>query len=131
MKGTMNTTEIKNFKMNDEVYLLRRRVIDILYQAKDFNIKLPRVNVRIGKPTENNENVLGVGGNKNIWITEKAINKGYQYLLHVVLHELCHAVYNLNHNEKCKLMASVLDKPCGITEAWKIFKKYSKMKGGK
>ena len=125
----MNTVQITNHKMNDEVYLLRRRVIDILYQARDFDIKLPRINVRIGTATEKHKNVLGVGGNKNIWITEKAINKGYQYLLHVVLHELCHAVYNLDHNEKCKLMASVLDKPCGITEAWKIFKKYSKKEG--
>ena len=126
----MKTIEITNHKMNGEVYKLRKQVINILYQAKDFEIKLPRINVRIGNPTENYKNVLGVGGNKSIWITEKAINKGYQYLLHVVLHELCHAVYNLNHNEKCKLMRSVLDKPCGITEAWKIFKKYS-MKGGK
>ena len=26
--------------MNNEVYQLRRKVIDILYQAKDFDIKL-------------------------------------------------------------------------------------------
>ena len=124
-KETMNTIEINNHKMNNEVYQLRKKVIDILYQAKDFEINLPRINVRIGNSTEKHKNVLGVGGNKNIWITEKAINKGYQYLLHVVLHELCHAVYNLPHNEKCKLMSSKLDKPCGITQAWKIFKKYS------
>lgn len=126
----MKTIQITNYRMNSAVYQLRKKVISILYQAKDFEINLPRIDVRIGSATEQHKNVLGVGGSKKIWITEKAINKGYQYLLHVVLHELCHAVYNLPHNEKCKLMASKLDKPCGITEAWKIFKKYS-LKGGK
>jgi hypothetical protein len=131
MNRSMNIPEIKNFKMNNEVYQLRRKVIDILYQAKDFDIKLPRINVRIGTATEKHKNVLGVGGMKNIWITEEAISKGYAYLLHVVLHELCHSVYNLPHDEKCELMSSKLGKPCNITNAWKIFKNYSKMKGGK
>ena len=130
-KETMQIEEIKNFKMNDDVYSQRSKVMDILYQARDFGIKLPRINVRIGTATEKFKNVLGVGGMRNIWITEKAISKGYAYLLHVVLHELCHSVYNLPHNEKCELMSSKLGKPCSIANAWTIFKNYSKMKGGK
>lgn len=130
-KENMNIPEIKNFKMNNDVYSKRKKVIDILYQAKDFGISLPRINVRIGTATAKYKNVLGVGGMKNIWITEKAISKGYAYLLHVVLHELCHAVYNLPHNENCELMSSKLGKPCNITNAWEIFANYSKMKGGK
>ena len=121
----MKTKEIKNFKMNDETYKLRRRVINILYEARDRSIILPRVNVRIGESAHEYKNVLGVGGGHNIWITKKAIDRGYQYLLHVVLHELCHSVFNLPHNEKCKLMSSKLSAPCEVEEAWKIFRKYS------
>ncbi len=121
----MKTKQIKNNKMNDLTYILRRKVIDILYEARDHGIKLPRINVRIGNPTKGHENVLGVGGRLNIWITEKAIDRGYNYLLHVTLHELCHAVYNLDHDENCKLMASSIGTPCDAREAWAIFKRYS------
>ena len=121
----MKTKQIKNNKMNDATYIQRRKVIDILYEARDHGIKLPRINVRIGNPTEGHKNVLGVGGRLNIWITEKAIDRGYNYLLHVTLHELCHAVYNLDHDENCKLMASSIGEPCDAREAWAIFKRYS------
>ena len=121
----MKTKEIKNYRMNDSVYKLRRKVINILYEARNRGIKLPRVNVRIGESTHNYPNVLGVGGGHNIWITEKAIDRGYQYLLHVVLHELGHSVYNLPHDKKCKLMAPTLSKPCEVEDAWRIFRKYS------
>ena len=121
----MKTKQIKNNKMNDATYIQRRKVIDILYEARKYGIKLPRINVRIGNPTEGHKNVLGVGGRLNIWITEKAIDRGYNYLLHVTLHELCHAVYNLDHDENCKLMASSIGEPCTAREAWAIFRKYS------
>lgn len=121
----MKTKQIKNNKMNDATYILRRKVISILYEAKDQGIKLPRINVRIGNPTKGHENVLGVGGALNIWITEKAIDRGYNYLLHVTLHELCHAVFDLDHNENCQLMASSIGTPCEAREAWAIFRKYS------
>jgi hypothetical protein len=120
----MKTKKIKNFKMNDVTYKMRRSVIEILYTAKSKGIILPRINVRIGESTHNYPNVLGVGGNHNIWITKKAIDRSSNYLLHVVLHELCHAIFNLPHNESCPLMASVLDKPCTNAQAWKIFEGY-------
>ena len=121
----MKTKHINNNKMNDATYVLRRKVIDILYEAKRQRIDLPRINVRIGTPAKGHENVLGVGGNLSIWITEKAIDRGYNYLLHVTLHELCHAVFNTDHNEKCKLMASSIGTPCEAREAWTIFKQYA------
>ena len=120
----MKTKQIKNFKMNDVTYKMRRSVIEILYTAKSKGIILPRINVRIGESTHNYPNVLGVGGNLNIWITKTAIDRSSDYLLHVVLHELCHAIFNLPHNESCPLMASVLDKPCTNSQAWKIFEGY-------
>ena len=43
----MKTKEIKNFKMNDATYKERRKVINILYEARNRGIKLPRVEVRI------------------------------------------------------------------------------------
>ena len=130
-KDNMKTKYIENFKMNKEVYKLRRQVIDLIYQAKNYGINLPRINVRIGVPTKGNENTLGVGGGKSIWITEKAINKSkdkslnLDYLRHVVFHEIGHAVFNLPHNEKCPLMASTLNSPCTKTQAFEILKEYS------
>jgi hypothetical protein len=35
MKTKMQTKEIKNFKMNDDVYSLRRKVINMIYEVKD------------------------------------------------------------------------------------------------
>jgi hypothetical protein len=124
-ENKMKTKHINNNKMNDATFILRRKVIDILYEAKRQRIDLPRINVRIGTPAKGHENVLGVGGNLSIWITEKAIDRGYNYLLHVTLHELCHAVFNTDHNEKCKLMASSIGTPCEAREAWTIFKQYA------
>lgn len=121
----MKTKQINNFKMNDDTYKLRREVINILYEAKKRKCRLPRINVRIGSATEKHENVLGVGGSLNIWITKKAIDRGYNYLLHVTLHELCHAVFNLDHNENCKLMASSIGEPCEAEESWDIFQRYA------
>ena len=124
-ENKMKTKHINNNKMNDATFILRRKVIDILYEAKRQRIDLPRINVRIGTPAKGHENVLGVGGRLNIWITEKAISRGHNYLLHVTLHELCHAVFNLDHDEKCKLMASTIGTPCEAREAWTIFKQYA------
>lgn len=123
---TMNIKEIKNYKMNNAVYQLRRQVINLIYEAKNYGINLPRINVRVGSATKGNEKVLGVGGAKNIWITEKAINKSMDYLRHVVFHEIGHAVFNLPHNEKCPLMASSLSSPCTKTQALEILKGYAR-----
>ena len=130
-KDNMNTKYIKNDKMNKDTYKLRSRVMELIYEALDYGIKLPRINVRIGQPTKGNENTLGVGGQKWIWITRNAMNKSTDkalstdYLRHVVFHEIGHAVFNLPHNEKCPLMASVLSSPCTKTQALEILKEYS------
>ena len=60
----MKTKQIKNFKMNDVTYKMRRSVIEILYTAKSKGIILPRINVRIGESTHNYPQFLGVGGKK-------------------------------------------------------------------
>ena len=37
----MNTTFIKNDKMNKDTYKLRSRVMELIYEALDYGIKLP------------------------------------------------------------------------------------------
>lgn len=129
--NTMNTKFIKNDKMNNETYKHRTEVMGLIYEALDYGIKLPRINVRIGTATKGNENTLGVGGQKWIWITKNAMNKSkdkalrLDYLRHVVYHEIGHAVFNLPHNEKCPLMASVLSSPCTKSQALSILKEYA------
>jgi hypothetical protein len=63
-KMKMKTPYIDNFKMCDDVYNLRRKVIEILYEAKKRKCRLPRVIVRIGTPAKGHENTLGVGGRR-------------------------------------------------------------------
>ena len=125
--NNMKTKKINNLKMNDQVYKLRRSVIEIIYDAKNNGIELPRIEVRVGTAVQGSEHVLGVARmNKNqIWITEKAINRNTDYLRHVVFHEICHAVYGLDHDEKCPLMSSELDQPVNRKQALSILKKYA------
>ena len=128
-KETMKTKKIKNFDMNKETYKLRRQVIDLIYDAKNYGIDLPRIEVRIGSAKKGHEHVLGVGrmSKKIIWITEKAINNSTDYLRHVVYHEIGHAVFGLNHRESCPLMASELDKPVSRKQALSILKEYAQL----
>ena len=126
-RSNMKTKKIKNFDMSPEVYKLRKQVIELIYDAKNNGIDLPRIEVRIGSATKGNEHVLGVGrmSKKIIWITEKAINNSTDYLRHVVYHEIGHAVFGLEHNEKCPLMSSELDKPVSRKQALSILRKYA------
>ena len=123
----MKTKKIENFKMNKKVYKLRRQVIDLIYEAKNFGIELPRIEVRIGKPKKGHEHVLGVGRmtKRIIWITDNAINRSTEYLRHVVFHEIGHAVFGLEHNEKCPLMASEIDEPINRRQALLTLEQYA------
>ena len=104
MRKNKTTKNFTNFKMNDEVYKLRRQVMNIIYEVKNLGLNIPRIDVRIGE--DKSCNVLGKGRlNDNIiWITPRAINKGENYLRHTVLHELIHTIYGCGHNSKCHLM---------------------------
>ena len=106
----MKTKKIKNFKMNDEVYKLRRQVIELIYEAKRGGLNLPRISVRVGEQTAKHKNILGcakMNGNQ-MWITKEAIDLGMDTLRNVVFHEIAHAVFNVDHDEKCPLMAKEL-----------------------
>ena len=106
----MKTRKIKNFKMNDAVYKLRRQVIELIYEAKRGGVRLRRIEVRIGEQRSKYINVLGcakMNGNK-MWITKDAIDLGTDTLRNVVFHEIAHAVFNTKHDEKCPLMSAAV-----------------------
>jgi len=98
------TKNFINFKMTDEVYKLRKKVINVLYELKDKGFNLPRIDVRIGQHKDCQ--VLGVARlNRNIiWITEKAIDKKENEFYHTVLHELVHTIFGKGHSKTCHLM---------------------------
>ena len=107
----MKTKKIKNFKMNDSVYKLRRQVINLIYEAKKGGVNLPRIEVRVGEQSSaKHKNVLGcakISGNQ-MWITKDAIDLGSDILRNIVFHEIAHAVYGTQHDESCPLMCSAL-----------------------
>tara|TARA_R100000234_G_scaffold92164_1_gene60331 strand:- start:1002 stop:1364 length:363 start_codon:yes stop_codon:yes gene_type:complete len=114
----MKTKNFKNFKMDNEVYKIRRKVIDIIYQAKKI-ADLPRIDVRVG---DARHNILGIAqmGDCKVWID---VGKSSNNLLQVVLHEICHAVWSIEHDENCPLMCSTA-KTISDKKAWDCFRKY-------
>tara|TARA_Y100000361_G_C11046340_1_gene282700 strand:- start:353 stop:745 length:393 start_codon:yes stop_codon:yes gene_type:complete len=123
----MKTKKIKNFKMNNEVYKLRRQVIDLIYEAKRGGVNLPRIEVRVGEQSSSkHKNVLGcakMSGNQ-MWITKDAIDLGLDTLRNVVFHEIAHAVYGTEHDESCPLMQSALNTILNKEDCLKHLLKY-------
>jgi hypothetical protein len=92
--------------MNNEVYALRRKVMDIIYEIKR-DVSIPRIDVRI---TTCNREILGTARMKDniIWIPEHTLKMDNNKIFHVVLHEIAHAVWGIEHDEGCPLMASTI-----------------------
>ena len=123
----MKVAQIKNFKMNDEVYKLRRQVINLIYEVKKEFLSFPRIEVRIGEAR--NHNVLGVAklSKKQIWITKRAVDMSQDALRNIVYHEIVHAVTGFGHDDKCPLMKPTLDGYLLIKkQCMKYLKKYIK-----
>ena len=122
----MKTKKIKNYKMNDSVYKLRRQVIDLINEAKKGGVNLPWIAVRVGEQTAKHKNVLGcakMSGNQ-MWITKDAIDLGTDTLRNIVFHEIAHAVYGTEHNESCPLMQSALNTILNKEDCLKHLLKY-------
>ena len=102
--------EFKNSKMNNEVYKLRRQVIDLIYEIKNNGFNIPRIDVRVGKSVDCNKLGMARLNGNIIWIDIDTINKSQDYLRNVVYHELLHTIYGCKHNEKCPLMSATLKK---------------------
>lgn len=132
----MRTQELKNRtrqgfnlnKMNNDTYALRRKVINIIYEAKNRGFKLPRIEVRIVN-SDNENDVCGYAYlNKNIiHINEKWCQYNEEALTHIVLHEIVHAVTGFEHDRLCYLMQPSLpsSKPL-LSQSWLRFAHYIK-----
>lgn len=124
MRRNDTTKLVRNKKMNDETYALRREAMKFVYEAKELvGGELPRITVRIA---EKHNKTLGVGrmGQNIIWITDEAITNKRFDLRTLVFHELLHAVYAVDHDESCPLMKSV-HTPLTKSQAQKLFKKWA------
>lgn len=109
----------KNFKapnhtnrdMNPETYALRRKVIGFVYEAKELlGDSFKRVDVRITDCSE--PRTLGTAkmGDCIMWIPASTLSKKNDLAVrHVVFHELAHAIFAAEHNNKCPLMAPVIN----------------------
>ena len=119
------TKRFVNFKMDNEVYKNRRKVLDFIYELKNEGFKLPRIDIRIGE--DKKCSILGRARLKDniIWITQKAINHGDMELRTTVYHELLHAIYGCNHVKGCPIMSAVQpDVVANKSQSIEIFKKY-------
>ena len=123
---TTTDRHLKNLKMNDDVYKLRREAMKYIYEAKQL-CELPRITIRI---TEKNQNILGKAliEDNTIWIPENSIKEGYD-MRSIVYHELLHAVFGVPHADKDDLM-SPYHKKLTKEKADKLFIKWAKKYGG-
>ena len=101
MRRNITTTtnrKIQSKRMSDEVYKMRREIIDIIYRVKKLVPNMPRISVRVA---DNDDEVLGCAtmGGREMWITERSTSD-----LAVVLHEILHAWKGIEHDDNCKLM---------------------------
>lgn len=94
----------KNKRMTPEVFEFRTRIMRIIYQCRKL-VDLPRITVRIA---ESKDQILGVGwlGENVIWISEDLMGMPTDVLRHVVVHEIGHAVFGLEHDSNCVVMSS-------------------------
>jgi Fe-S oxidoreductase len=100
MKSRFQSRILRNKEMNQDVYKLRREVINLIYEAKRLAGNLPRIEVRV---TEDKGKTLGCAamGGRVIWITESFVASRA-----TVFHEILHAVKAQPHVVGCPLMAS-------------------------
>lgn len=116
----------RNRRMSDATYKLRRKVIELLYEAKG-HVTLPRVEVRIQeRPKKSIHSGLAVLNRNIIFIPEHTIAWGEDVLREVVLHEVVHAVTGFRHDKKCPLMSPCHDpkRPLKKDVVYKHFVKY-------
>jgi predicted SprT family Zn-dependent metalloprotease len=125
MKSLKNTTtrNAKMLKMDDNIYQLRRKVMDVLYEIKNRGYNIPRVEVRV--VSEDTEACAYAYLGKNII----HFNKKYMNVSNftqVVLHEVVHASFGVGEVVGCRLMhcTEFWKNNVGNTEAWSLFDKY-------
>lgn len=116
-------------EMNDELFKFRRRIIGLLYEAKQvLGMELPRLKVRVVKYTE--DNTLGMcHADKNyITISEKMAKESENILRQVVWHEIAHAFFKAPHKEGCPLMDASLQRKATKKQLEKALKNTASVK---
>jgi len=124
------TTEgFKNKRMNDKTYAERRIVMEYIYKAKNLlrknGMQMPRVDVRIAT-REQGETAVGKARMRDniIWMPEDYLKSRFTY--QVVLHELCHALWGIEHNNDCPLMHPNVQITLSNSKAEELFLSYAK-----
>jgi hypothetical protein len=138
----INDPQFRNLKMNPDTYVLRRKVIDLLYEIKKFDPNIPRVEVRItdNAPERIEKNCrfqpLALAWmNKAkmdrcvIWVSKKAVADAD--LRTIVYHEVLHTIYGIPHIESNKLMKHSITHGVPPDEAKKIYLALKQEYGGK
>lgn len=101
---------------SDGYFDKRRQVMDIIYKARRIYKNAPRVEVKImtkqGGLGWLNKNIIAIGED----VADEA-------LVHVVLHELCHTWFGLEHDENCPLMKAEYNGTELAEKAWERFEK--------
>lgn len=94
-------------QMDDVLFAQRRRIIDLLYEAKRvLGMDLPRIKVRIVDYTTNNTMGLCHIDKDYITVSAKLFDWSEDTLRHIVWHELAHAWFNAKHDDTDPLMAT-------------------------
>lgn len=120
-----------NKRMNDSVYAERKQVMDCIYKAKNLlrskGLKMPRIDIRIVE-RDNLQTSLGRARmlDNVVWIPTISLTKYKGHLYQIVLHELCHAIWGIEHNEKCNLMHPQLQMFVPLGEFERLFVGYAK-----
>ena len=113
----------KMLKMDDNVYTLRRKVMDVLYEIKRRGYSIPRIEVRIVDGSTEACAYAYLG--QNI----AHFNKNYigrKNFTQIVLHEVVHATFGIGEVVGCKLMhcSEFWNNNVSESEAWELFEKY-------
>jgi hypothetical protein len=115
-----NQVVYKDWRVKSEGYFDKRReVMDIIYKARRIYRDAPRVEVKIITSTGG----LGWVGLNIIAIGEDVAS---EVLVHVVLHELCHTWFKLEHDDKCPLMKPHYNGTELAEKAWARFEELVK-----
>jgi len=120
-------SDMKVLEMTPELFKFRRRVIKLLYEARDvLGMELPRIKVRIVKYGAHKKNTMGTCFiDKNfITIADVMVTESENILRQVVWHELAHAYFKAPHVDGCPLMNATLIRTATKAQLTKALKKH-------
>ena len=95
--------KMKNYKMDDSIYKLRRKVIDLIYEIKSIYPQLPRINVRITSQHLEKPTILGSSSMDTeyiIWIPIDSTSEPKNILRYITFHEVLHTVFGVEHDKR-------------------------------